>query len=190
MVIEALNKMHYSCDVFRTPTSSCSGSSADVSDESVIAAARARWERVTEYLVALAGSVNPSRWDEPSANVGWTNKELLAHLATGYMTRFARYRAVIDGIDPVKPDELTANNENIGKWRYAAPEGIVAEMRRIRREFAALMARLEPGHLSLMTPLTETPRLVRDDLQQIDRHDVDHAGDLLPASVEPPSKPD
>ena len=161
-----------------------------MSDETVIADARAPSARVTEYLVALATAVDRSRWDEPSANVGWTNKELLAHLATGYMTRFARYRAIIDGIDPVKPDELTANSENIGKWRNATPEEIVAELRRIRREFAALMARLQPGHLSLMTPLTETPRLVRDDLMQIDRHDVDHAADLLPASAKPPTKPD
>jgi hypothetical protein len=126
---------------------------------------------------------------EPSANPGWTNKELLAHLATGYMTRFARYRAVIDGIVPVQP-QLAANDENVGKWRDAAPEAIVAELRRVRQEFAVLMARLEPRHLLTRAPLSETPRLVRDDLLQIDRHDVHHAADLLPAAKDPPAIPD
>jgi uncharacterized protein (TIGR03083 family) len=159
-------------------------------DGAFIAAAYAHWERATEYLVQLAASVDPARWEEPSANAGWTNKELLAHLATGYMTRFARYRAVIDGIDPVKPDELTANEENICKWRDATPEAIVAELRRVRGDFAVLITRLDPRHLSMTTPLTETPRLVRDDLPQIDRHDLDHAADLLPAAVGPPAMPD
>ncbi len=159
-------------------------------DAIIIAAARAHWECVTEYLVALAAAVDPARWDESSANLGWTNKELLTHLATGYMTRFARYRAVIDDIAPVKPDELTANEENIGKWRAATPEAIVGEMRRNRGDFAALIARLEPWHLLKAVPLTDAPRLVRDDLPQIDKHDIGHAADLLPATVNPPSVPD
>ena len=84
---------------------------------------------------------------------------------------------------------MTANEENISKWRGARAEAIVDELRRVRDEFAALLARLEPHHLAMTVPLTEPPRLVRDDLPSIDQHAFDHAADLFPAALSPPPMP-
>jgi len=111
-----------------------------------------RWGRVTDYLVDVARAVDPDTWTEPSPYPGWTYKDLLAHLATGYTVRLARLRSLLDnGHLGLEPDAEAANAEGIARHRGSTPEALVDEMIRQRSEVRRLLALLRPEHLEVRT---------------------------------------
>lgn len=52
-----------------------------------IAEALADWERVTEEIAPAFVAFDQSRLDARSACGEWTNRQLMAHIATGYAVR-------------------------------------------------------------------------------------------------------
>jgi hypothetical protein len=154
-----------------------------------------RWQRVTDYLVAIAGGVEPSRWSDPSPYPGWTYKDLLAHLATGYTVRLAQLRGLVEkGELGTEPDADAANAENIARHRESSPEAIVKEMVRQRSEVRRLMGLLRPEHLEARTAVHRRGQAPQDGsfleaLQHWHEHDLEHAADLAPIMrwpVKPP----
>jgi len=156
-----------------------------------------RWQRVTDYLVAVARGVEPSRWGDPSPYPGWAYKDLLAHLATGYSVRLARLRSLLEmGQLGQDPDADAANAEAIGQHRESSPEAIVEEMVRQRSEMRRLLGLLRPEHLEVRTnvhrwgqPPRQGPFL--EALQHWHEHDLEHAVDLTAITrwpVQPPEE--
>ena len=155
-----------------------------------------RWQRVTDYLVAIAGEVEPSRWSDPSPYPGWTYRDLLAHLATGYTVRLAQLRRLLEkGQLGPEPDADAANAENIARHRKSSPEAIVEEMVRQRSEVRRLMGLLRREHLEARTAVHRRGQAPQYDsfleaLQHLHEHDLEHAADLAPIMRRPVAPPE
>lgn len=155
-----------------------------------------RWQRVTDYLVAAARAVGPSRWNDPSPYPGWTYKDLLAHLATGYGVRLTRLRSLPEkGRFGPEPDANAANAESIARHRGSSPEALVEEMVRQRSEVRRLLALLRPEHLEVRTATQRRGQAPRegpfvDALQHWHEHDLEHAAELAPIMRWPVAPPE
>lgn len=141
------------------------------------------WQLVTDYLVALAGAVEPGRWSEPSAYPGWSNKDLLAHIATGYVVRIGWFEAAIAWRDqPVRLDVDAANAERIAALKNARIDGIIEELRSKRGRVHRLLERLRQQHLNVEVERSGPPPYKQrlGDLISggLNSHDLEHAGDL------------
>jgi len=155
-----------------------------------------RWQRVTDYLVAITRGVEPSQWSDPSPYPGWTYKDLLAHLATGYTVRLGQLRGLVEkGELSAQPDADAANAENIARHRRSSPEALVEEMVRQRSEVRRLMGLLGREHLEVRTnvhrrgqPVKHGPFL--EALQHWHEHDLEHAADLAPIMRWPVAPPE
>jgi uncharacterized protein (TIGR03083 family) len=145
-----------------------------------------RWQRVTDYLVSVARAVDPGNWVEPSPYPGWTYKDLLAHLATGYGVRLARLRSLLEeGRFGPEPDIDAANEEAIARHRESSPEALVEEMMRQRSEVRRLLGLLQAEHLEVKTATRRRGQAPRegpflDALRHWHEHDLDHAAELAP----------
>lgn len=155
-----------------------------------------RCDKVTAYLVDVARAVNLERWTNPSPYPGWTYKDLLAHLATGYTVRLARLRSLLETGQPgPEPDADAANAENIGRHRKSSPEAIVEEMVRQRSEVRRLIGLLRPEHLETRTAVHRRGQPPQDGsfleaLQHWHEHDLEHAADLAPIMRWPVAPPE
>jgi len=155
-----------------------------------------RWQRVTDYLVAIAQGVEPSRWSNPSPYQGWTYKDLLAHFATGYTVRLAQLRSLVEkGELGAGPDADAANAENIARHRKSPPEALVEEMVRQRSEVRRLLGLLRPEHLEMRTAVHRRGQPPEDGpfleaLQHWHEHDLAHAADLAPIMRRPVAPPE
>jgi hypothetical protein len=155
-----------------------------------------RWERVTHYLVCVAEAVEPEGWVQPSPYPGWTYKDLLAHLATGFSIRLARLRSVLETGQPgPEPDADAANAEAIARHRESWPEALVEEMVRQRSEMRRLLGLLRPEHLEARTVVRgrgQAPQqgTFLDSLQHWHEHDLEHAADLSPIMRWPVAAPE
>jgi hypothetical protein len=155
-----------------------------------------RWQRVTDYLVDVTRGVDPYKWGEPSPYPGWTYKDLLAHLATGYTVRLARLRGLVEkGELGAQPDADAANAENVARHRESSPEALIEEMVRQRSEVRRLMGLLRPEHLETRTAVRRRGQPPQDGsfldaLQHWHEHDLEHAADLAPIMRWPVAPPE
>ena len=156
-----------------------------------------RWDQVTEYLLSVVRSCDADSWAKPSPYPGWTYKDLLAHLATGYTIRLLRLRDLVEkGRLGPEPHPDAANAENIARHRDSSPEAIVEEMVRQRSEVRRLMGLLKPEHLEVRTtvwrPRGQAPRegTFLEALQRGNEHDLEHAADLAPIMLWPVAPPE
>lgn len=60
------------------------------------------WARATDELVGVARAFDAAACERPSACAGWSNRELLIHLATGYGVRIETLQAALDGREPAR----------------------------------------------------------------------------------------
>ena len=145
-------------------------------------AAAGQWREVTSELTSLAARMPPDRWDAPSSCGAWSNKELLAHLATGYVVRIVWLEAALAGRAAVVPGDIDAVNErNVAGWRPAPIEAIVAEMLATRARILQLLEQLEAQQLKV--EFDRDGRVVRlgDVLATFSVHDREHAAQLVEA---------
>jgi len=154
-----------------------------------------RWDEVTDYLVSVARAVHHDKWGEPSPYPGWTYKDLLAHLATGYTVRLAQLRGLVEkGELGAEPDADAANAEAIARHRESSPEALVEEMVRQRSEMRRLLGLLRPEHLEVRTNVHRRGQPPKDGpfleaLQHWHEHDLEHAADLAPIMRWPEAPP-
>jgi uncharacterized protein (TIGR03083 family) len=154
-----------------------------------------RWDEVTDYLLSVARAVDPDKWGEPSPYPGWTYKDLLAHLATGFSIRLARLRSLLETGQPgPEPDADAANAEAIARHRESSPEAVVEEMVQQRSEVRRLMGLLRREHLEVRTLVHRRGQPPRDGsfieaLQHWHEHDLAHAADLAPIMRRPVAPP-
>jgi hypothetical protein len=155
------------------------------------------WDQVTEHLVHVAHAVDPERWDEASPYPGWTYKDLLAHLATGYTVRLAQLRGLLEkGELGAETNADAANAENIAWHRKSSPEALVEEMVRQRSEVRRLLGLLRPEHLearaAVRRPQGQPPQAgtFLEALQHWHEHDLEHAADLARIMRRPVAPPE
>ena len=151
-------------------------------ESTAIAEAIDAWHRDSEELVRALNAFDASAWEAPSANDGWTNRQLLVHIATGYTIRLAILRAVLDGKPLPEIEADAANAELLEQWQDAPPPQLVQEMVRNRRQVLTLLHSLRDRHLDAQVPLHGGPRL-GDALPLLSKHDLNHAAQLRPASA-------
>ncbi len=145
-------------------------------------AAAGQWRDVTRELTWLVARMPPDGWEQRSACGNWTNKELLAHLATGYVVRMEWLESALAGRAPVVPDDIDAVNErNIAAWRPAPVEAILAELIATRSRVLQLLEQLEPPHLDLEFDRDGRPARRGDLLLTLSSHDIEHAAQLREA---------
>ena len=155
-----------------------------------------RWSRITEYLVLVAQAVGPESWTEPSPYPGWTYKDLLAHLATGYTVRLAQLRSLVEnGELGAERDADAANAENIAGHRASSPEALVEEMVRQRSEVRRLLGLLRPEHLEVRVAVREPGQGLENGpfleaLRHYHEHDLEHAAELAPIMRWPVAPPE
>ena len=155
-----------------------------------------RWEQVTQYLLSVIRACRAQSWSETSPYPGWTYKDLLAHLATGYTVRLSQLRSLVDnGALGPEPDAETANAENIAGHRASTPEALVEEMIRQRSEVRQLLGLLQPEHLELRMAVRgpgqgPLDRPFLEALQHYHEHDLEHAAELAPLMRWPVAPPD
>lgn len=153
-----------------------------------------RWQRVTDYLVQVARAVEVEEWDEASPNPGWTNKDLLAHLATGYAVRIAHLESLIATGGPAASlDVEAANEERVSERRETPVEHLIEEMIAVRGRILELMGQLREEHLVVETEVAGWPQgrgPFGEYLKEMSRHDLEHAAELQPAATRPVPIPD
>jgi hypothetical protein len=151
-----------------------------------IAVALRAWQRETERLATIIEAFPEEALDDASACGDWTNRELLAHIATGYAARAAVLRALIAGGEAPTEDETHAANisANISaqvRLLDVQIEEVAAELRRQRDGIARLLRALRNEHLDVITPLSGGDRPLREILDDLSDHDTAHAAELRPA---------
>ena len=142
-----------------------------------VQAAMREWQAVTDDLVTIARAFDPARWDEPSACGGWTNRQLLVHLATGYGVRIATLESVVEGTPAPESDADAAHARNVERLAGAPLDELVFELTRMRGRVLVLLSRLKAEHLALATPLGGGKPL-REALPALSQHDLEHAAEL------------
>ena len=155
-----------------------------MTDSTTPAAAIERWRRDTEELQAALNGFSATAWDARSENEGWTNRQVLMHIATGYTVRVAVLRAVLDGKPLPEIDADAVNAELLDQWGDAPPGQLIQEMVRNRRQVLTLLHSLRDRHLDAQVPLRGGPRL-GDALLLLSEHDLEHVAQLRPAPPNP-----
>jgi hypothetical protein len=135
------------------------------------------WQAVTDDLAAIARAFDPARLDAASACGGWTNRQLLVHIATGYGVRIAALEAIVDGTQALQIDAEDANADNIVRLGGARIEDIVSEMRQVRGRVLVLLGRLRAEHMGTITALADG-RPLAEALISLNAHDLEHAAEL------------
>lgn len=145
-------------------------------------AAASQWRNVTGELTSLAARMPPERWDAPSACGSWSNRDLLAHLATGYVVRFEWLEAALAGRAAAVPPDIDAVNErNIASWRLAPIAAVIAEMVATRAGVLQLLEEMEPRHLDFELGHEGRATRLADLLGTFSSHDLAHAEQLRSA---------
>jgi uncharacterized protein (TIGR03083 family) len=79
-------------------------------------------------VVAFARSAPETFWDLPSLNPGWSNKDLLAHLATSHWVMQTYLRLVLDGVQFSFTGPDTGNAERIAARRNHDVAELITEV--------------------------------------------------------------
>lgn len=129
--------------------------------------------------------VDARQWLVPSKNPGWSNKDLLAHLATGYVVRLALLNAILETGHPgVLPSADAANAKNVAERRDATVDDLIKDLVATRANALELMSRLGDNELDLVVPDDKGGWIrLGVDLLGWSGHDLDHASELAPARV-------
>ncbi len=93
-------------------------------------------------------SVDPTRWEMPSVVPGWSNRNLLAHIATGDWVFQTHLRHII-ATGEVGPwaDVDAGNAERIEERKFTTVNALVEEYLSMRHATLLLLAQLTPRHL-------------------------------------------
>jgi uncharacterized damage-inducible protein DinB len=136
----------------------------------------AEMRKVRAEIAQFARSAPPALWAKPSPNYGWTNKDLLAHLATSHWVIQANISACLDArpFRFIGPDE--GNAERVAVRREASVRELAAEVEAEGEESDQLLSRLTPDHENFRRE--GTARTLAEILQGLANHDPHHLRQL------------
>jgi hypothetical protein len=144
------------------------------------------WQGDTETVLAAVRALPTAAWQAQSGNPGWSNKDVLVHLATGYAQRLELLRSIVEtGAPGPLPDADSANAANIAALGAEPVDTLIARLIAIRAEVLALLQRLRVDHLDLQVAIGARMERLGDYARDMSRHDLDHLGELRPDTSEP-----
>jgi hypothetical protein len=144
-----------------------------------IARALDAWDRATEQLLAIVQGIDGVRWDAPGPYPGWSNKDVLVHLATGYAVRIVILSAIAETGAPAEPPNPDAiNAERVAEHKSTSIDVLVSVLRATRQQVRDIITRLRPEHLAVMIGPPDGRRSLGETLPHLSTHDLDHAADL------------
>jgi uncharacterized protein (TIGR03083 family) len=137
-----------------------------------------------EGLLAAVRLVDEAAWEMPTANEGWSVRDVLAHVASGETTIQALLRRMADGRGGV-PDDFDLDRYNASQLRRRAEQTVpqlLAELDVARGQTLEALAAATAQALSqrgrhprgMITTLEETFRIIA-------RHDREHTQDIRAA---------
>ena len=132
-------------------------------------------------------SVDPTRWETPSVVPGWSNRNLLAHVATGDWVFQSHLRRIIDtGEVAAWADIDEGNAQRIEERKFTTVNALIDEYLSMRHATLLLLTRLTPRHLELQMPPWWLPepggqRTVAACVLAFQRHERSHRDHLRPA---------
>ena len=104
-------------------------------------------------------NVDPVRWEQPSIVPEWTNRDLLAHIATGDWVLQMHLRNVVEqGHAADWPDVHAGNAERLHDRRFTTTAALIEEYLSMRHETSLLLTQLNPKHLEQPIDLWWKPR--------------------------------
>jgi hypothetical protein len=128
-------------------------------------------------------SVDPAAWEAPSPLPGWSNRGLLAHIASGDWVFQRQLEHLTAHGRPAEWPDVTAGNARMQeerRWSNAAT--LVEEYLSMRHQTLRLLAQLKPKHLAVPMELPFLPepanKTVLDYLTFFPRHEAAHAEQL------------
>ncbi len=132
-------------------------------------------------IAAFARAAPPALWERPSANEAWTNKDLLAHLATGHWVIQSLVEHLLAGENFrfYGPDE--GNGERVAARKPSTVAELVAEVEAEGEETQELLAKLTEAHESFRRE--GAPRSFGENLSTFPGHEYHHL-DQLRAALE------
>jgi uncharacterized protein (TIGR03083 family) len=141
------------------------------------------WDQATEQLLSIIQSINPARWSAPGPYPGWTNKDVLIHLATGYAVRIAVLSGIVErGFPNEPPNADDANAARKAEHNDTSVTDLIAILRSSRAQVRDLIAGLRPEHLTVMIGPPQERRPLAEVLPTLSVHDLEHAADLQRAA--------
>jgi uncharacterized damage-inducible protein DinB len=138
----------------------------------------------TLYVI---NSVDPSYWERPARGLGWTYRQLLAHIATGDWVLQGHLRHIIEtGAVGAWPDIEDGNAQRLQERRSLNDRTLTEEYLSMRHETLRLISQLKREHLELeielpFRPKGEHPHTVLGYVLGFDAHDRAHRDQLRPA---------
>lgn len=132
-------------------------------------------------------SVDPSKWEAPSLVPGWSNRMLLAHIATGDWVFQMHLRHILETGEVAGWADVDAGNaERIAQRRFSADRALVDEYLSMRHETMLLLSQLKPKHFEAPIELWFRPEGQRhatmlEYIAGFDAHDRRHREQLRPA---------
>lgn len=131
-------------------------------------------------------SVDPVAWELASMIPEWTNRQLLAHIATGDWVLQGHLRHVLaDDAVAVWPNVPDGNAERVGERRYSTDRALIDEYLSMRHETLVLLSQLKPKHLQLAMEFWWEPRpnehTLLDYVLMFSNHERQHREQLRPA---------
>ena len=138
------------------------------------------WDEVTRRIERAVAQLREADWDRFSYCGTWTNHELLAHLATGYVVRIARLERAVHGTSMQPTDVDRANAENIARLAGAPRDNVMAELHETRSRVRELIAALTPDALVLAFEVDGMLRPLHELLWD-NSHDLQHLAQLSPS---------
>ena len=139
----------------------------------------ASWQRDTETVLAAVRAVPAAAWGAQSGNPGWSNKDVLVHLATGYAQRLELLRSIVEtGAPGPLPDADSANAANIARLGAEPIDALTERLIATRAEVLALLRRLRLDQLELRVVIGDHNERLGDYVRDMSRHDLDHLGEL------------
>jgi hypothetical protein len=128
-------------------------------------------------------SVDPTARELPSVVPEWSNRELLAHIATGDWVFQSRLRSLIaEGTLPDWPDVAAGNAERLAERRVTPVATLVEEFLSMRHETMLLLAQLTARHVSVKMSMPwlgdAKERTVLDYVRWFWRHERSHVEQL------------
>ncbi len=127
-------------------------------------------------VVEFARSAPAGFWALPSPNEGWSNKDLLAHLATSHWVLQGLLASVLDRQPFVFNGPDIGNAERVVERRECSVEALVEEAEAEGAETDALLARLGPEHADYRRE--GAPRTLAETLAAFANHDSFHLDQL------------
>ena len=131
-------------------------------------------------------SVDPTKWELPSVVPGWSNRNLLAHIATGDWVFQSHLRHVIETGEVAEwPHVDVGNAERLEERKFTPVATLVDEYLSMRHETMLMLAQLNPARLAppirlWWFPEGQQERTIVDYVLAFERHERSHCDQLRP----------